>query len=37
MLSYIDVFEILMIGCFIAAFLALFLKRIDLGNAQAGG
>lgn len=37
MLSYIDVFEILMIGCFIAAFLALFLKRIDPSKAQAGG
>jgi hypothetical protein len=37
MLSYIDVFQMMFLGCFIAATVALFLKKIDLKHAEAGG
>jgi DHA2 family multidrug resistance protein len=36
-LSYLDVFEVLMVGCLLAACLTVFLKKIDLSKAQAGG
>ena len=35
MLSYIDVFEVLVIGCVVAAVLALFLKHVDPSKASA--
>lgn len=37
MLSYLDVFVVLMIGCLIAAALSSLLKQIDLNKAQAAG
>jgi DHA2 family multidrug resistance protein len=36
MLSYLDVFVILMIACLVAAFLSIFLATIDLKNAKPG-
>jgi DHA2 family multidrug resistance protein len=36
MLAYLDIFMVLMYCCGIAAFLALFLKKIELGKAHAG-
>jgi hypothetical protein len=35
MISYLDIFFVLMIGSFIAAALTLFLKRMDLSKASA--
>jgi DHA2 family multidrug resistance protein len=36
MLSYLDIFKVLMFASFLAAALTLFLKRIDLKNVKAG-
>ncbi|MGN6370416.1 MAG: DHA2 family efflux MFS transporter permease subunit [Phycisphaerae bacterium] len=35
MLSYIDVFQVLIIGCLVALTMTFFLKRIDLAKAEA--
>ena len=37
MLSYIDVFKVMAIGCLIVLFLVLFLKKVKLGGRTAGG
>src|SRR5262249_34825087 len=37
MLSYLDVFRLLIRGCFVAAALTLFLSKIDLNKTQAAG
>jgi hypothetical protein len=37
MLSYLDIFVILMLGCLLAAALTSLLKRIDLSKAEPGG
>lgn len=37
MLSYLDVFVVLMIGCFVAVALSTFLKKMDVRKAQAHG
>jgi hypothetical protein len=35
MLAYLDIFFVLMVGCFVAAGLTPFLKKIKLGKAAA--
>ena len=37
MMSYLDIFVILMLGCLVAAALSVFLKTADLRNAQPAG
>ncbi|HEY3863542.1 MAG TPA: DHA2 family efflux MFS transporter permease subunit [Verrucomicrobiae bacterium] len=37
MLSYLDVFQVLIVGCVVAALVSTMLRRIDIGKAPHGG